>query len=271
MLFQLGDYKFEGLKLPQSWGSNYGTSYAQVPIIGGKPVVQRLGEKLVEHELSVLFSDEFCKPQAEINALQLYRRNGNVLQLTGGDGVNYGRFVITEITIVNEKADPTGYISVISAGIKLLEYNSTTTEKIEAIITAKYTPMTPVQPSIFPAADVQAQLQTGTLKAQSISKQANGLIVKYNKIKALATEAKAVFDKANNKVQDLKKVYNRAKELQKTIDGAIVAVQTIKQAADIHNLNDLLSANTKMEEAMYNLTGASAPLAAFIGSREGGL
>jgi phage protein U len=275
MLFQLGDYVFEGLKLPQSWSISFATNYAQIPIISGKPVVQKLGEKLVEHDLSVLFSDEFCTPLDEINSLQAYRRNGNVLQLTGGDGQNYGRYVITEISQVNERAnDATGYISAISASIKLLEYNSTATTSVNAGIALKrnnITPIAPKTPSLTQSADLQKSLSKGIEKANSASAGAKSLDPAFDRIAKLCAQAKASIVEANNKIQQTKKILSRAAEFQTCAQIAGNALEDVKAAAQVHSLSDLTAANTVLERAMYNLTGAAAPISAFIGSREGGI
>lgn len=275
MLFQLGDYKFEGLKLPQSWGLTFATNYAQIPIIGGKPVVQKLGEKLVEQDLSVLFSDEFCNPAEELNALQVYRRNGNVLQLTGGDGTNYGRYVITDISQVNERAiDVSGYISAISASIKLLEYNSTSTAVIPtgiALRSNNLRPVTPLTPTLSKAALLQKDITAGRQKSKSIKSHSDQVTVRYNKIVSLCNSAKADFTTANSKVVATKKILSRAADLPNALQGAKNALDQVKAAAQIHSYEDLAAANTTLEVAMYNLDGASAPVAAFMGSREAGV
>lgn len=273
MLFQLGEYKFEGLKLPLSWGINFATNYAQIPIIDGKPVVQRLNEKLVEQELTVLFSDEFCNPKTELNALQLYRRNGNVLPLTGGDGTNYGKYVITEISVINERADHTGYISAISASIKLLEYNASATEiqSGDALTSSKPTPMAPKEPTVSGPMSISKDISAGQLKASSLKAHSSALAVNYRKIMSICDDANARFDSANAKIIDAEKIYTRATQLITSIENTKEAITRVKNAADIQNLSDLLNANDDLEAAIYQLNGANAPLAAFIASREAGI
>lgn len=275
MLFQLGDYVFEGLKLPQSWGISFATNYAQIPIIGGKAIVQKLGEKLVEHDLAILFSDEFCNPTDEINALHKYRRNGNILQLTGGDGQNYGRYVITEISQVNERAiDATGYISAISASIKLLEYNSTSTTAVNEGIALRSKNLKPIAPktaTLFQAANLQKDITKGLQAANTITSDAKKTTLKFAKISRMCTDAKAFLVSANNKVQETKKIRDRVTSLPEYLQAAGNALEDVKAAASIHNVDDLLAANTVLERAMYNVTGASAPVAGFIGSKEAGI
>lgn len=275
MLLQLGNYKFEGLKLPISWGLNFATNYAQIPIIDGKPVVQKIGERLVEQELSVLFSDEFCIPADELNSLQISRRNGVVLQCSGGDGTNYGKYVITDIGVINSRAnDTTGYISAIECSIKLLEYNSASTSTVQtgaALKSKNVRKITPVPPTIFPAASIHSDIKKGVDTSKSIKSHSNSLDLKYKRIVGLCNDTKSAFTSANNKIQNTKKIIQRAKDLQSTIQRANSAIDQIKNAANGKNIGDLMSANTLLETAMYDMQGASAPLAAFVACREGGI
>ena len=125
MFLQLGTYKFEGIKLPQSWNRSRETIYGQIAIIGSKPVVQNVGEKLEEIELGIFLSSEFCTPKSELEALHSIRIRGVVSNLVDGTGKNYGKFVITSIQEDIVNALPDGYITDISATLRLLEYNTT--------------------------------------------------------------------------------------------------------------------------------------------------
>jgi phage protein U len=273
MFLQLGEYKFEGIKLPQSWNNTYATNYAQIPIIDGKPVVQKTGEKLVEIELTAEFRDEFCVPTDEVEALQLYRRNGNVLQLTGGDGINYGKYIITDISVINTRASDNGYVSAIQTNIKLLEYNTTKTTVLvtgEALKSSDPIEEEAEEPMVSLPLSASIDIQTGISKANEIKNRANALQVNYAKISNLATEGLNAFNSAYAKIENTKKIIYRAINLQNTIRSTANAIQSVKSAADIHDMNSLLSANTELGSSVYDLKGASAPLNAFIGSREGG-
>jgi len=273
MFLQLGDYIFEGIKLPQSWSGSFETNYSQLPIIGGKPVIQKTGEKLIEYDLSIEFRDEFCNPESEIEALQLYRKNGNVLQLTGGDGTNYGRFVITSLSRTNVRASDNGYISAIAASIKLLEYNTTaTTIKEEGAALKSQTPVeeVPVAPMKSIAASLQNDINTGIIKSKEVSARSKATTVNYNRITELANEAVAAYDAANAKVVSTEKVIYRAIYLQSSLTSCKNAAIAVKDASDIHDFVSLMSANDDLTLAVNHLKGASVPVATFIGSREGG-
>ncbi len=274
MFLQFGDYRFEALKLPLSWTETTGTNYTQVPIIGGKPVVQQTGEKLVEHELSVLLSDEFCVPRTEYEALQYYRRNGIVAQLTGGDGTNYGKYVLTDISKTNMRAvDATGYISAISLNLKFLEYNTATPvqkQSGEALKSSSPVPVTPLAPLASVATSLQSSITTGTLKTGSISSHTKAASVKYSTITRLCNEANAAWTSVNDQIQNTKKIIRRAKELQNSVTSVKNAIAAVKQAAQAKSFNDLYAANTVLERAVYDANGAGSWVAAFVGSKEGG-
>lgn len=273
MFLQLGDYIFEGIKLPQSWAGSFATNYAQIPIIDGKPVVQKTGEKLIEFDITAEFRDEFCTPADEVEALQLYRINGNVLQLTGGDGVNYGRYVITDISIVNVRASNDGYVSAIQASIKLLEYNTTaTTVKQTGAALKSSAPVeeTPLSPLVPLPAQISNNISSGIVKSNEINTRSNSSTLNYSRISSLAAEAVNAFDAANTQVESTEKVIYRAIALQNSLTSAKNAAQAVKTASDIQNFTDLMTANDNLSISVYHLKGAAAPVAAFVGSREGG-
>jgi len=273
MFLQLGTYKFEGIKLPQSWNGSFETVYAQIPIINGKPVVQKTGEKLVEFEIQALFSDEFCVPIDEVSALQLYRRNGNVLQLTGGDGVNYGRYVITSISIVNSRAFADGYVSQIQANLKLLEYNTTSTvikQSGLALSNQKPVPEEPLTPLVSRPASLHNDIQAGTLKAQEVDAESKKSTVNYKKISQLADDATTSWNQADNKIQNTVKIASRASNLHTSLASAMATMASIKTAAQNRDPVAFYNSNAAMSNNIHNLKGASAPIASFMGSKEGG-
>jgi phage protein U len=273
MFLQLGIYKFEGIKLPQVWNGSYATNYAQIPIINGKPVIQKTGEKLIEFDITAEFKDEFCIPADEVKALQLSRINGEILQLTGGDGTNYGRYLITDITTINTRASDNGYISAITCSIKLLEYNTTATTLQQTGLALESSAPTEEIPiaSITPlSGQINNNINTGIIKSNEINSQTTASTINYARISTLANDVVTSFDEANSQINETEKIAYRAADLQTTLTDAAAAAQAVKDAADIEDLNDLASANDNLQIAVYSLKGANAPLVAFIGSREGG-
>ena len=274
MFLQLGKYKFEGIKLPQSWNSNYETTYGEIPIISRKPTLQKVGEKLIEIELTAFFSQDFCTPKDEITKLNDSRILGEVLQLTDGTGLNIGKYVITTFQVVNQNVLENGYVTGASVSIKLQEYNSN--EIINAIEGNSYNAAseTPITPLSSPAQSIENDLKEAkknTNKIKTTVSNATSLTEgKYKEVSSQASTAKDSFDKANSKVEETNKIIYRAQDLQTTIDDCKSALTEIQNAADIKNFNDLLLANDKLTIASKNLEGANAPVTAFIATREGG-
>jgi len=273
MFLQLGLYVFEGIKLPETWGMNFATEFAEIPIIGGKPVLQKTGEKLIEHDITAKFSDEYCTPKTEVAALDISRKNGEILQLTGGDGTNYGRYVITDLQVQNVRASANGYVSAVTVSFKLKEYNSTATtveQNGTALANNKPTEEIPVSPMISLPGSITNDINSGIETTSIINTKSKSSIMNFAKISSLANSATGKFNAANTKIDNTEKVIYRAANLQTSLTAASNAAQSVQDAADISNLNDLLLANDLLQASVYSLKGATAPVAAFVGSREGG-
>ena len=272
MFLQLDTYIFDALKVPQSWGESSESEYAQIPIIAGKPVVQRVGEKLQEVELSIELRWDFCVPEDEIAALQVLRRNGTVCYLTTGSGVNLGRYVITSIQRNNTMMAADGMVYVLQAVIKLLEYN--TTGVTTSLSGKAYTSNTPPQQTASaPLSSLPGTIVTDvsagiTLSAEVLTRSTS--TPNYGRLSEVCSQAVASFAAANAKVSTTKKVIYRAVALKSSLVAVQNALLSVQAACTQKNYQTLMSANTNLEQAVYFLKGASCPVAAFIASREGG-
>lgn len=272
MILQFGDSIFEGYTAPLTWGTTTEMDYAQIPIINGKPVIQVTGEKLQEPEFQVLYSDEFCSPKTEIDRLEKYVRNKNVFYLIGGDGVNYGKYVLCSVVKGFSRIDNTGYISQISATLKFLEYNTTriVTYAGAALSSSNPKPVEPLTPLPSKVGLAQSEIQKGGLIVKSLSSDTKSSTLKFSDIARKCDEAKALFTSANDRIQDTKKVIRRAMDLKDSIQNVKDALTAMKTASQIKSPEDLYAANTVLERSMYHLNGASVPITAFVGSREAG-
>lgn len=274
MFLQLGTYKFEGTKLPQSWGAKYETLFGQIPIINNKPVVQKIGQALDEIEIGILLASDFCVPQDELDNLNSIRSKGIVSILTDGNGKNYGKFVLTSIEVDNVQNAPDGTPLQISATIKLLEYNTNkTVTDNTGIALSSNNPSAEdaITQKISSGKDLMNTIKSGQKTSSNIASAVkNGSFTsnKFAQISGWAASAKSSYESAQNKIENIKGFVNRAINLKIALDDAISAVESIKSAADIKNFSDLMAANTILDTSVYQLTGASSILAAFIGSRE---
>lgn len=296
MFLQFGTYKFDGIKLPQSWSRSKETMYGQTPIIGSKPVVQQIGEKLEEIELGIFLSSDFCTPKTELDNLHAMRTKGVVSNLVDGSGTNYGKFVITAISedVVTTLAD--GYITGITATLNLLEYNTADTvlKQIgKAVSTSKPVSELPLEPiksnmqvsietinqgatmSNQLASDVsQGQMSVGKLKkaqtnAQTTLNTLNSAKTQmYKTQKSVlrgANQVRDAINTVNNYVTNVKILTNRlqtATEKIQGIPGAVLGADSLQDYADLTKNAELITIGTQ------SLNVATAPLAAVVGSRE---
>ena len=274
MFLILGTYKFEGVKLPQSWGISYETEYGQIPIINAKPIVQRVGEKLQTIEIGIFLSADFCKPQDEIDGLNASRKAGEVMSLIDGTGRNYGKYVITALSVTNVTNFDNGYPIAISASLSLLEYNSNQTVTVNngiALMTNKPISQKPAITPLSTGAAIQADTKLGMKSIATVTaiKTAPSAGMKAKLQKAIVT-GKAAFNSANDKVQQTKKLVYRAQNIGTAYQQCNQAFDEVSAALSNGSFSDIMAANTRLSNAGYYLQSANAPIVAFIGSREGG-
>lgn len=274
MFLILGTYKFEGVKLPQSWGLTYETEYGQIPIINAKPIVQRVGEKLQTIEIGIFLSADFCKPQDELDGLNASRKAGEVMSLIDGTGRNYGKYVITGISVTNVTNLDNGYPVAISANLSLLEYNSNKIDTVNKGIALTSNQPIAQRPAITApstGAAIQAKTKLGLKSISTVTaiKTAPSAGMKA-KLQKTITEGKAAFASANAKVEQTKKLVYRAQNIGTAYQQCIQAFDEVSAALSNGSFNDVMAANTRLSNAGYYLKSANAPIVAFIGSREGG-
>lgn len=120
----LGEAIFEGVKGFKNLSRKNKTAFAEHALINTKPRLQHTGEDLEELTFEAYFHVEFCNPKTEIERLQTYRKNANVLPLVIGNGEFYGYYVITELSQTPEFTDGVGNIFSASISISLKEHAS---------------------------------------------------------------------------------------------------------------------------------------------------
>lgn len=123
MYAQLGSIQFDGLLGFSTFDHAMSTKYAEVPLIEGKPRLQRIGDDLDEVSFTMLLHASFCDPEFQFQQLDIQRRKGSVLPLLNGEGLFYGNFVITEMRKGIVQTGPTGYIVHLEVAVTLREYH----------------------------------------------------------------------------------------------------------------------------------------------------
>jgi phage protein U len=139
MYAQLGSIQFTPIKGFSERSGTKETNFAQHALIDGKPKLQRIGTNLATIEIGMFLDASFCNPQAEIDALNSARENGEILPLIMGNGRFDGNFVIQSVsdTSLHEASD--GTLLQAEVSVQLLEYATgdlTVTTAVSAIAQA---------------------------------------------------------------------------------------------------------------------------------------
>lgn len=124
MFAVLGEAIFDNVKGFKNLSRKNKTAFAQHDLINTKPRLQHTGEDLEELSFDAYFHVEFCNPKTEIDRLQTYRKNANVLALVIGNGEFYGYYVITDLSHSPEFADVNGNIFSATVSVSLKEHAS---------------------------------------------------------------------------------------------------------------------------------------------------
>jgi len=287
MFLTFAGITFQGIKLPKSFDGNYETLYGQIPIIGSKPDVQGTGEKLDEYDITALFHVEFCVPRDEMDALQKVRKAGTVDYLVDGTGKNYGKFVITTLSESKVICLENGYPTAITCQFHLLEYNtiaSVINQTGSALLSQNPVPAIAILPLQSTGLSIAENVKNGQVSANKLSalvptdgsRPSNGM---FSKIGSIADKAKSAFSQAVIKIQATNKIINRTKNLTNGTSYLINSIADVTSNLDDikiaslsvpPDLNRLQNANNNLNTNLILLNNNYAPVAAFIGSREGG-
>jgi len=97
-------------------------TWAQYDVTRGKPVLHEIGEELDTQDFDFFFSEEFCDPQSELNALELAfaLKTPMSLMFTSGVFLNK-RYVVDALDVTVTKSNRSGRIVRVEASIALLE------------------------------------------------------------------------------------------------------------------------------------------------------
>jgi phage protein U len=118
----LGDMQVMPLWSPSAWRERRGASWAQIPMVGGKPALQRTGSKLIELDLEFELRQEDVVVADVLTALREAEDLGQVLPLILGTGEFLGLFVADEHEVVRSFTLSDGALVGAQVRVKLLEF-----------------------------------------------------------------------------------------------------------------------------------------------------
>lgn len=283
MFAQLGNHKFNRLKSPTSLTEKQSVKFGRVSLINGKDVLQFTGEELTEITLSILYSIDFCDTSAEINALQASMHTAEILPFIMGDGKVMGKFVITNIDITNQRYSSIGVLEVANVNMNLLECGVLNEAKPLGAAVVKtgappaITASPLASPITSPAQVVTSEISKGrnaVNKMKAVGKSVkNGTTKLKNgvrKVRELADEAKQAYSTAKTKVENTKKIIQRASELPTSLDGAIKYAENLTKLDDVADISVLNMNISEMSDNSNKVTVSATPVVSFSATKEGG-
>lgn len=256
MLFQLGTKEYSGLFAPDSWShSGNEANLAQYDLIGTKPRLQNTGETLDELSLSMQLRAEYCTINEELETLETWKKNGEILPLLLGNGEYKNDYVIKSIgkTIVQTFADGTPIevqitLSLLEAITPENAAEKTARKNAKAVGDKKQIAKIPKQPKT-PEAEAHKVLMDAQIKAWEVAnlaektKEAQNPLTFMDKVKKEVKNAQEKMDKAKGYIN----------EAQQQINNATGIISSINQAKD--NLTEIGSL-MQPPLSLYNLNAS---------------
>lgn len=121
MFALLGDIKLHMHTSPETLDGTFGSEFAELDRLSGKPGLQHTGDKLDEYSLSFGLHHSQCEPQAVWRQLEDARKSHKAQALVLGSDYR-GYFVITDATCNLELADADGKIQALAVTLTLREF-----------------------------------------------------------------------------------------------------------------------------------------------------
>lgn len=177
MFFQLGNKVYQGLYAPRSLNySGNEANLAEYEIIGGKPRIQHAGETLENVSLSFKLRAEFCNPKTEIEILERWKSEGEILPLLLGNGDYINDYVIKSIekTVLQTLSD--GTLIDVDISVLLIEFvpfsneaQRAAADREKAVAVGNIEPLNAMQPG---KPSLPADANASLLEAQNKTKDA---------------------------------------------------------------------------------------------------
>lgn len=283
-MYQLGDIQFEGLRGLDSLRKSREAVYAELPLMGGKPRLQRTGTALQQVTVSIALHAAFTDPAADIAALDEYREGGDVLTLINGEGEVVGDFVITAIEESVTQTSPTGRTLSAEVSLTLKEHfdpnkPATLAQAAQSAAFAvgadKVVPVRLVRPPIT-SASVVSQNVTGGISASAAgiayvrqaplnTPQQASLLVRAN---AVLEKAKEAYTAAKDTANEYANIAATAPQLIAELTAVLANVNSLANLVQSGDLTNALTAADTLEASFAGLNNAVRPLNAILITRK---
>jgi len=275
-MYQLGSITFDGLRGFDTLKKSREAVYAELPLMQGKPRLQRTGTALQKIDIGIALHAAFTDVEADIAALDAYREDGEILPLISGDGTNFGNFVLVSIgeTVLN--TSPTGRTLTAEVTLSLSEHfdpNPAATIEAAAKTAAfaigadKVVPVRLVRPPTTIMAVTSQNVTTGAAasaaavgnirQAEITPTQQASL---FNRAKASMIQAKTAYENAKEAANSYANIAAKAPNLIATAQAALDNIGELETLLTSGDLTNALTVCDALEDSIGAIASATLPL-----------
>ncbi|WP_249605386.1 phage tail protein [Chromobacterium sp. IRSSSOUMB001] len=246
----LGNIEFDLISYFDGLEQRSGSDFAEHGRIGGKPVLQFVGDKLDEIRIDLVLHASYCQPDEELQKLQAARQQHQALAFVLGNGDYKGRFVIAELQSTGRQTDRSGSLLAVEAQLSLREYGGDAPPK--------------PKPALAKAA---ASLPAGKLKLpaglERFKADIAGLAKTVAQVKSVVGKVKTVINTARELRQlagrdpaaALEKLPGLLKEVQAAAPGLQVSAEQMAKFEQYSKLaGDAVRVGQSLQQAKLNMT-----------------
>lgn len=248
MYAALGNIQFSGLNSFSEFSGNRTANYAVIPVISGKPVIQRIGDELEEITLGMLFHRGFCDPDAKLAELESLRVSGEIVPLTTGAGELIGTFVVKTVQRDFDQMHGDGTLWSVRVSVNLLESASDTVAAPVGLAIASLSPR--VVPSLTPPITTPALAFAPVTAAASDAAQARRRLQDVATLDVSGADPAAAYAKARRTVDRLIQSINSIASAKPTLSGIVSSCSNVAAGIDAGNYSAALAALDDVERRL---------------------
>lgn len=267
MYATLGEIEFDLITYFDGLEAKFGSDYAEHALIGRKPRLQFVGDKLDELSIDLIFHASYCNPEAELARLLRAKSAHDALAFVLGNGDYKGRFVITDLQFTGRHTDRTGSLLSAEAQLSLKEFTGKARQPWAPARQSSVTALLPVSRAPLTKTFPQAKVALPKPDAGGL-----GLAVARAK-SALATSAgvlQTVHSLQNLAKRDPLAVLGRLPGVTRDASGVLpglgLAADSLKQ---FESLASLSADGSKLIKGLNRIKGNMAALPVLLSGADG--
>ncbi|MBK5145934.1 phage tail protein [Budviciaceae bacterium BWR-B9] len=260
----LGNFSFDIVSSPHSYGQRSATSWAEHSLIQGKPKLEFMGDELDEITLEVLFHNHLVKTETQLRLLREAKARHEPMALVMGDGEYKGPHVITNLDTNINTTTAGGRTRSATVTLTLKEYTGEFTRPVsgEGLLDSLLT---------YVDAKTGTNLKNMAQQAVGYAKTAMNVInagidayheIKENPLSVLGAvaELSSIAGQAIGPLEQLSSLSGVLMEGQELIDAGSQALNEVRQAVDYLKDNSLGSVMERVDAAAGCMGNASEAL-----------